>query len=209
MEHNQFMSDKTYEEVLQKYLDKGQLIRSRDLSELNIPRVVLTRMLREGRIERVNRGLYRSYNSYSIDLDKEGLTEIATRVPQAIFCLFSALEFHGIGSSKPKEIWFAMPRGSHKPRISYPPIKMLQFSSTNFSTGVETHNFNGIKIQLFGIGKTIVDCFAFRNKIGLDVAIEALKEVKKRNIVRNDELWLIAETCRMQKVMQPYLEAIS
>ncbi|MCM2287879.1 MAG: AbiEi antitoxin N-terminal domain-containing protein [Sulfuritalea sp.] len=184
---------------------KGTL-RASDLDEVSIPRVYLTRLTKGGQLENVGRGLYRfPENSPS---EHESLVAIATRVPQAVFCLLTALQFHELTTQLPRQIWIAMPRGSHTPRIDYPPVKMIQFSGDAYVQGIEEYERDRVTLRVYGIAKTIVDCFKHRNKIGLDVALEALKEARSRNKVSADDLWHYAKICRVANVMRPYLEAV-
>lgn len=191
--------------VLDLARQKG-LLRANDLDAIAAPRVVLTRLTAAGLLDRVGRGLYR-LASHPRSED-EGLAAIATQVPQAVFCLLSALQFHELTTQLPRQIWIAMPRGSHLPRIDYPPIKMIQMTGDVYSEGIETVERDGVTLRVYGIAKTVADCFKHRNKIGLDVALEALKEVRAKRKVTADELWRYAKVCRVTNVMRPYLEAI-
>lgn len=193
----------------QRVLDlAGQkgLLRASDLDAIEAPRVVLTRLAAAGLLDRVGRGLYRLPSHQGSE--HEGLATIATRVPQAVFCLLTALQFHNSKIQLPRQIWIAMPRGSHAPRIDYPPIKMVQMAGDVYTTGVEAHLRDGVKLRVYGVAKTVVDCFKHRNKIGLDVALEALKDVHATRKASADELWRYASICRVANVMRPYLEAI-
>jgi predicted transcriptional regulator of viral defense system len=184
---------------------KGTL-RASDLDEVSIPRVYLTRLTKGGQLENVGRGLYRFPES--APSEHESLVAIATRVPQAVFCLLTALQFHELTTQLPRLIWIAMPRGSHTPKIDYPPVKMIQFSGEAYDQGIEEYERDRVTLRVYGIAKTIVDCFKHRNKIGLDVALEALKEARSRNKVSADDLWRYAKICRVANVMRPYLEAV-
>ena len=108
----------------------------------------------------------------------------------------------------PRQVWIAMPRGSHPPRIDYPPIKMVQFTGEAYSAGVEEVERDGVRLRVYGVAKTVADCFKHRNKIGLDVALEALKDARARNKASVDDLWRFAKVCRVANVMRPYLESI-
>ncbi len=136
------------------------------------------------------------------------MVTIATRVPQAVFCLMTALQFHELTTQLPRQVWIAMPRGSHAPRIDYPPLKMVQFSGDAFEDGVEVFVRDKVKLRVYGVAKTIADCFKHRNKIGLDVALEALKNARAQKKASADDLWHVAKICRVANVMRPYLEAI-
>jgi predicted transcriptional regulator of viral defense system len=141
--------------------------------------------------------------------EHESLVTIATRVPSAVFCLLTALQFHELTTQLPRQVWIAMPRGSHTPRIDYPPLKMVQMSDQIYSSGVEEYRHDGALVRVTSVAKTVADCFKHRNKLGLDVALEALKDALRRRKVSVDDLWHHATICRVANVMRPYLEAIA
>ena len=182
------------------------LLRASDLDAIEAPRVVLTRLAAAGLLDKVGRGLYRLPSHPGSE--HEGLATIATKVPQAVFCLLTALQFHELTTQLPRQIWIAMPRGSHVPRIEYPPIKMVQMTGDVYSEGVETVERDGVTLRVYGIAKTVADCFKHRNKIGLDVALEALKDVRAKRKASADDLWRYAKICRVANVMRPYLEVV-
>jgi predicted transcriptional regulator of viral defense system len=194
------------DKVLQLVREHGWL-RARDLAHAGIPRVVLTRMMASGQLERAARGLYRLPDVSSSE--HEGLVTVARKVPQAVICLLSALQFHGLTTQLPWQVWIAMPRGSHAPRLVHPPTKLVQFTGEAYAHGIERHVRDGVQLQVYGVAKTIADCFKHRNKIGLDVALEALKDARSQNRVDYDELWRSAKVCRVASVMRPYMEAVA
>ena len=186
---------------------KQNIIRPCDIEKFNIPRMSLSRLIDKGIFEKIGRGLYRltdaDYSEY------ETLKMVSIKVPQSVFCLLTALEIHQLTTQLPREVWIAMPTGSHKPTIDYPPINMVTYSKTALTSGIETHKKDNVSIHVYSIAKTIADCFKHRNKIGSDIAITALKEAIEKNRVSNDELWHFAKICRVSRVMQPYIEALS
>ena len=182
------------------------LLRASDLNAIDAPRVVLTRLTAAGLLERMGRGLYRLPDTQGSE--HESLATVATRVPQAVICLLTALQFHELTTQLPRQVWIAMPRGSHVPRFDYPPIKMVQFSGEACTAGVDEVERDGVKLRVYGVAKTVADCFKHRNKIGLDVALEALKDARARNKASVDDLWRFAKVCRVSNVMRPYLESI-
>ena len=184
---------------------KGTL-RPSDLDAISAPRVVLTRMTANGLLEKAGRGIYRLPGHQGSE--HESLVAIATKVPQAVFCLLTALQFHELTSQLPREVWIAMPRGSHTPRIGYPPVKMVQFSGEAYSEGIEVARRDQVKLRVYSVAKTVADCFKHRNKIGLDVALEALKDARKKKKTSADDLWRYAKICRVANVMRPYLESV-
>jgi len=191
--------------VLDLVSQKG-LLRPTDLGAIDAPRVVLTRLTAAGRLEKVGRGLYRLPHAHGSE--HESLLTVATKVPQAVFCLLTALQFHELTTQLPRQIWIAMPRGSHTPRIDYPPIKMVQFTGEAYTAGVEEVERDGVKLRVYSVAKTLADCFKHRNKIGLDVALEALKDARARSKASAEDIWRNAQVCRVANVMRPYLESI-
>ncbi len=199
------LSDTHTQRVIDLANQKG-LLRASDLDAIDAPRVVLTRLTAAGVLERVGRGLYRLPDAQGSEF--ESLATVATKVPQAVFCLLTALQFHELTTQLPRQIWIAMPRGSHVPRIDYPPVKMVQMTADVYAAGVEEHLRDGVKLRVYGVAKTVVDCFKHRNKIGLDVALEALKDARAKRKAKADDLWRYAKVCRVANVMRPYLEAV-
>ncbi len=193
-------AQRTHELLVQK-----GIVRPVDLEAIGIPRAVLTRMAAAGEVERIGRGLYRLP---TLGSEHDSLIAVATKVPQAVFCLLTALQFHELTTQLPRQIWIAMPRGSHTPRIDYPPIKMVQFAGDAYSTGIEEVERDRTTVRVYSVAKTVADCFKHRSKIGLDVALEALKETRKKGKASADDLWHYAKLCRVANVMRPYLEAI-
>lgn len=199
------LADTHAQRVLDLASRKG-LLRAGDLDAIEAPRVVLTRLHAAGLLDRVGRGLYRL--SSHPGSEHESLAAVATKVPQAVFCLLTALQFHELTTQLPRQIWIAMPRGSHVPRLDYPPIRMVQMTGEVYSEGIETVQRDGVALRVYGVAKTVADCFKHRNKIGLDVALEALKDARAKRRVSADQLWRYAKICRVANVMRSYLEAI-
>jgi predicted transcriptional regulator of viral defense system len=191
--------------VLELARQRGWL-RSRDLQAVGAPRVMLTRLMARGQLEKVGRGLYRLPQTRMSE--DESLGAIALKVPQAVFCLLTALQFHGLTTQLPRQVWLAMPRGSHAPRIDYPPLRMVQYSGESYSQGIEVFERDQVPLRVYGVAKTVADCFKHRSAIGLDVALEALKEARSGQRASADDLWRFAKICRVANVMRPYLEAI-
>ncbi|MFN3736544.1 type IV toxin-antitoxin system AbiEi family antitoxin domain-containing protein [Hydrogenophaga sp.] len=182
------------------------LLRASDLDAIKAPRIALTRLTAAGLLEKVGRGLYRLPNHTGSEYEE--LASIATKVPQAVFCLLTALQFHELTTQLPRQIWIAMPRGSHAPRIDYPPIKMVQMTGAVYTEGIEEVERDGVTLRVYSVPKTVADCFKHRNKIGLDVALEALKDARRGAKASADELWHFAKVCRVSNVMRPYLEVL-
>ena len=167
---------------------------------------IAAKVIAAGLLDRVGRGLYRLPSHPGSE--HESLATVATKVPQAVFCLLTALQFHELTTQLPRQVWIAMPRGSHVPRIDYPPIKMVQMTGDVYAEGIETVERDGVKLRVYGVAKTVADCFKHRNKIGLDVALEALKDVRAKHRASADDLWRYAKICRVANIMRPYLEAV-
>ena len=201
------MSAETHTQRVLDLAGQKGLLRASDLDAIDAPRIALTRLTAAGLLEKIGRGLYRLPSAQGSE--HEGLVTIAAKVPQAVFCLLTALQFHELTTQLPRQVWIAMPRGSHVPRIDYPPIKMVQFTGEAYSEGIETVERDGTQLRVYGVAKTVADCFKHRNKIGLDVALEALKDARARNKASMDEIWRYAKVCRVANVMRPYLESIA
>src|SRR3989338_656295 len=203
MQHTIIMKN-TYEKQVLTMLAKTSRLRSCDLKKMHILSMVLTRMTDAGVLERVARGLYRQ--SGVLVSEKEELITVAKKVPKAVFCLLTALRFHELTTQPSRGVWIAMPQGSHAPVMDYPFITMVQLTGRVYSAGIETAVTDKVTIKVYSPAKTVVDCFKFRNKIGLDVAIEALKDAIRKKKVTLDELYRFAKIEQVLKIMQPYME---
>lgn len=184
---------------------KGVLRTSQALT-LGIHPRTLYRLRDSGRLVHMSRGVYRLADLP--ESNQPDLVVVATRVPRAVICLISALSFHGITTQIPHEVQIALPRGTRQPRLDYPPIRVFRLTGCAFTEGIEPHTIGHVAVRIYGPEKTIVDCFRFRNKIGLDVAIEALRLGKERKRISPRSLLHYARLCRMERVMMPYLEAM-
>lgn len=167
---------------------------------------VLTRLVREGALERVSRGRYLLPDHELTE--KHGLVLVAARVPAGVVCLVSALAFHEIGTQLPYQVWLAVPRGARKPSIEYPQVRLFMFSGSAYTEGVETHRVEGQSVRVYSVAKTLADVFKYRNKVGLDVALEALREAWRERKFTLVEIDHYARVCRVENVMRPYLEAL-
>ena len=198
--------DSNHQRILALAANQG-LIRPRDLDEWSLPRVALTRLVRQGRLERVGRGLYATPGRPASE--HGSMAEVARKHPQAIVCLLSALRVHGLTTQSPFELWVAIPNKSRAPRIDYPPLRVVRFTGVGLTDGVEEHPIDGVVVRVTSVARTVADCLKFRNKIGLDVALEALREAWAARRVTMDDLWRYAVQCRVANVMRPYLESLS
>lgn len=198
--------ESNYQHILSLTRKHG-LIRPRDLVAQGLSRVALTRLVRQGLLTRVGRGLYaipdRTVSEHG------SLAEVARKHPQAIVCLLSALRFHDLTTQSPFEVWLAIPNKARAPKMDYPPLRIVRFSGAALTDGIEEHQVDGVTVRVTSVARTVADCFKFRNKIGLDVALEALHEAWRAKRVGMDELWRYATLCRVANVMRPYMESLS
>lgn len=200
------MSKESKREQLIKLIQARSVVRPRDLAECGLPKDYLYILEKEGVIERVGRGLYQWPNK---DLGRhQSLAEVSKLAPKAVVALLSALNYHNMTTQNPHQIWLAIDRKAWRPVISYPPVRFVTMSKEALHAGVEEHSLNGVPIKVFCPAKTIVDCFKYRNKVGVDVALEALREGWSARQFTMDELLFYAEICRVKKVMQPYIESL-
>jgi predicted transcriptional regulator of viral defense system len=184
--------------------EKG-IIRAEDVEAAGISRNYLYRMHKQGLLEKIAVGLYTLPEM--LVTENSHLAEVAKRLPHAVVCLISALSYHGITTQIPHDIWLTIPRGSWRPDVEYPPLNLTYVSGPAYSFGIQEHVINGVAVKIYSPAKTVADCFKFRNKVGLDVAIEALREAWRSRKVTMDELVEAAGVDRVSKIMRPYLEA--
>ena len=189
-----------------KLARRARGVTPRELADQGIHRQVLTRLVADGQIERVARGVYRLPEQPTTE--NHGLALAAAAVPQGVICLLSALQYHGIGTQLPSDVWMALDRRAWRPRLAYPPLRIVRYTGEALTAGVETHRMEGRPVKVYGLAKTIADCFKYRNKIGLDVTLEALREGWQARRFTMDELDRYAAICRVHRVMRPYLEAL-
>lgn len=181
------------------------LIRPRDLAARNIPHTLLSQLHAQGCLERVSRGVYRLPQGATTE--HATLAEVCIRIPSGVICLLSALHYHHMGTQSPHQVWVAIPEKARQPRINYPPLRTVRFSGAALQEGVETHTTLDGAVRVYSPAKTVVDCFKYRNKLGLDVALEALRAYIRDQRNSPDVLWYYAKLLRMANVMRPYLEA--
>jgi predicted transcriptional regulator of viral defense system len=182
------------------------LLRSRDLAAHQIPREYLKRACDKGMLQRVGRGLYRIPGTMTSE--NQSLAEVCRRAPAAVVCLLSALRFHDLTTQNPFEVWVAVSPKAHMPRLQTLALRAVRFSGESLTYGIQTHDVSGVPVRIYSVAKTVADCFKFRNKIGVDVAIEALRDCLKQRRASVDEILEAARVCRVQKVISPYMEAL-
>ena len=197
----------TSEESVLALARSRPLLRARDLAEHALPTVALTRLVVAGKLERVSRGVY-SLPGRRLS-EHRSLAEASLRVPQGVVCLLSALRVHGIGTQAPFEVWLAIPQNAPTPQLDQPALRVVRMSGLALEEGIEVKRIDGVKVRVFSPEKTVADCFKFRNKIGLDVALEALRDGWSRGLLSMDTLAQHAATDRVGNVMRPYLESVA
>ena len=188
------------------FLSRGGILRTGDAIKLGIHPETLYRMRDEGVLESLSRGLFRLTDQPG--LGSPDLVAVSMRAPQSVICMISALSFHGITTQVPHAVDLALPRGSERPRINHPPVRIYWAVPRIFNCGIEEHRVDGRTIRVYSPERTLVDCFRYRNKIGLDTAIEALRLYRERKPVKPDAIMDCARTCRIARIIRPYLEGI-
>ena len=197
----------THEQKIMRLAHNRTLLRARDVAALGLSTIALTRLVESGKLERVARGLYVVPGTATSE--HRSLAEVATRVSKGVVCLLSALRFHDIGTQAPFEVWVAIPNNLAAPRIDSPAIRVVRMSDTALAEGVQRVRIDGVAVPLFSPARTVVDCFRFRNKIGLDVALEALRDGWGKRKFTLEDLGHHATRQRVANVMRPYIEAIT
>ena len=193
------------ERILELALNQ-RLLRASDVRAQGGSAQLLQKLYHAGKLQRVARGVYSL--PHHAPTEHQTLAEVCHRLPRAVICLLSALQFHEIGTQLPNAVWIALPEGTQTPAAAYPPLRIARLRGVAYAEGVETVMDQGTTIRVYGIAKTITDCFKFRNKVGLDVALESLKDAWRQRRVAMDELTRYARINRVERVMQPYLEAM-
>lgn len=197
----------THEAQVLRLAKRRRLLRARDLAAHGLPTVALTRLVQAGKLERLARGMY-GLPGASVS-EHRSLAEVALRVPKGVVCLLSALRVHGIGTQAPFEVWLALPHRAAVPSLAQPQLRIVRMSDRALGDGVQHIKVDGVAVPVFSAARTVVDAFRFRNKIGVDVAIEALRDGWSKRKFSIDELWRHAEAGRMTRVMRPYIEAVT
>jgi predicted transcriptional regulator of viral defense system len=193
------------ETTLELLRERGTL-RPRDLARHDIPPDYLDRLYRLGLVDRVARGLY-AWPDAEVS-EHHSLAEAARLVPRGVVCLLSALRFHGLTTQSPHEVWLTLPSKAWAPKVKYPRLRIIRASGPALTAMVEGHPVEGIAVKIYSPAKTVADCFKHRSKVGLDVALEALRDAFRGRKTTMDELWAAARICRMENVMRPYLESL-
>lgn len=165
------------------------------------------RLARQGKLTRLGRGLYAPASA--VPTEYHTLAEVAARVAKGTICLLTALRFHGLGTQHPREVWLAVDRRTSVPRIDTVALRVVRVSGAALTSGIDEHRIEGVIVRVTGPARTVVDCFKFRSKIGVDVAVEALRDYRRLRKGTADELWVQAERLRMARVLRPYWDSLS
>lgn len=196
----------TFEKAKVLFRSHGGLLRTSEALRLGVHPRTLYAMRNTGVLEQLSRGLYRL--AELPPLGAPDLVAVARKVPTGVVCLISALAFHELTTQVPHAVYIALARGTEPPRLDYPPVRIFWFTGEAFTADIETHMLDHVSVPIYTPEKTLADCFKYRNKLGLDIAVEALKLYHRRQRMRLDELLRCARICRVEKVMRPYLDAL-
>jgi len=196
----------TQRDIAYRLLEQHKIVRTTELSRAGVHPETIRRMMEAGDIVKIARGLY-SFPDYQ-PTENYSLIEAQKLVEHGVVCLLSALSFHEIGTQNPSQVWMAIPRKARPPKIDNLPIKIVKFSGEGYRSGIEKHTTQNNEIRIYNIPKTIADCFKYRNKLGIEVAVEALKDVMLNKRTTVDELLKYAEICRVRQIITPYMESL-
>ncbi|MEO7207218.1 MAG: type IV toxin-antitoxin system AbiEi family antitoxin domain-containing protein [Steroidobacteraceae bacterium] len=194
--------------ALETFRQHGGVMRTSQALMRGIHPAALYRLVENGQLMRLARGFYRLTSTQ--EFSNPDLAVAAAKAPDAVVCLISALAFHGITTQVPRVVHLAVPRGRYAGlRLRTPPVKIYRFDAPTFFQGIEVHPIDGIPVRIYGVARTLVDCFKYRNKLGLDVAIEALRLARTRKRISNREVLQCARLLRQDRIMAPYLESVA
>jgi predicted transcriptional regulator of viral defense system len=191
---------------IMQYIGEHGMVRPRDIEAIGLPREYLVRLHRQGKLNRSGRGIYTVPDANVTE--RHSYAEVAKRVPEAVICLLSGLAFHEITTQSPPSVWIALRKGAGKPVLSSPSLRIVRLSGPSLTEGIENHQVEGVPVRVYSAAKTVADCFKFRNKIGLDLAIEALKDCLRQKKASINEVYRYAKICRVSNVIRPYMEAL-
>ncbi len=198
----------TGKEKILEFARKRKTFRAGQIERgLDLPRTYLSRLVKEGLLEKVGYGLYSLADG---DFNEaQSWVEVAVKAPKGVLCLLSALAFHELTTQNPFEVWLAVPRDAHRPKIEFVQTRIFRFAPRVYEAGIETHIIGGVEVKVYSAAKTVADCFYYRNTVGLDVAIEALRDAFHRRKATVDEMYSFAEIRNVKSAMYPHLYALS
>ena len=194
------------DELLQLFKKNKGILRFSQALEAGFLRKHLKTLLEAGQIEKIGRGIYLLKNGPS--LSNPDLVTVALQAPKGIICLISALYYHQATDEVPHSVYVAIPRGTRASKIDYPPVQYFRYTPKVWESGIETHSIDRHPVKIYSLAKTVADCFKYRNKIGLDVALQALKIAISEKKTKPTEIMRFAKICRVDKVIRPYVEAL-
>lgn len=183
------------------------VLRPRDLKSVGVSRVYLKELVERGELLKTGRGLYVSAGAKLTE--NHSLAEAAKLSPKGVICLLSALRFHGLTTENPAEVWIAIPRGARPPKSGAPALRVARFSGQRMTEGIQRHVIQGVTVPVYCVAKTVADCFRFRNRIGVNIAVEALRDAWRSKKTTSEELWHHAKVCRVLNVMRPYFDSLA
>jgi len=199
--------DSSHADRLLTLTEQAGFVRAKDLEHCKIPRVYLQRLVASGKLVKHGRGLYGLPNAEVTE--HHSLAQACKRVPHGVICLLSALSYHGLTTQTPFEVWMALDRTAWLPHVGNPKLRIVRFSGAAITDGIEETTIEGVSVRVYDVAKTVADCFKYRNKIGIDVAMEALRDAWRQKKCTMETLWRYAKVCRVTNVMRPYLEMLT
>jgi predicted transcriptional regulator of viral defense system len=200
------MSENSYDKAIETFRNHSGLLRTQQAIDEGIAPRTLYQMRETGTVVRESRGLYRLADTEPGEY--YDLVQVALRIPKGVICLISALSFHGLTTQIPHQVYVALPIAAEKPRLEYPPLRLFWLSPKTYLAGIEQHELDGVLVNIYGIEKTIADCFKFRNKVGMDVALDTLRNFQNRKDFNIERLLFFAKLNRVNRIMQPYIEML-
>ena len=198
---------KNHIDKLLKLAKQQGLLRPRDLKAAGVPRVYLKQLVERGELLKTGRGLY--VHAGASLTENHSLAEASKLSPRGVVCLLSALRFHDLTTENPAEVWIAVPREARPPKSSAPALRVMRFSGQMMSAGIEKHVIEGVTVRVYSVAKTVADCFRFRNRIGVNIAVEALRDAWRNKKATSDELWHYAKVCRVLNILRPYFDSLT
>ena len=204
---NNCFAAKNHQEEVLKLTRKLGVLRPRDLKSSGVPRTYLKQLVERGDLLKTGRGLYVQADAPMTE--NHSLAEAAKRSPKGVICLVSALRFHGLTTENPVEVWIAIPRGTRPPKSATPTLRVVTLSGAMMTEGIKPHVIQGVSVPVYGVAKTVADCFRFRNRIGVNIAVEALRDAWRNKKATSEELWHYAKVCRVLNVMRPYFDSLA
>ena len=190
-----------------KLTRKLGVLRPRDLKSIGVPRIYLKQLVERDELLKTGRGLY--VHADALITENHSLAEAAKRSPKGVICLISALRFHGLTTENPVEVWMAIPRRTRPPKSVTPVLRVVTLSGEMMTKGIKRHVIQGVSVPVYCVAKTVADCFRFRNRIGVNIAVEALRDAWRDKKATSGELWHYAKVCRVLNVMRPYFDMVS